>query len=211
MYVGRDEALKIVKITTRQGLSKFVKKHNIRTERECNGKPTFYNKEDLLKAYAESYANKTKYNPTLEKKSIDIQKKKEKIAEERVAKKKEAMLKSGKVLDEIGQSELIRVEKELKNFGIYRESDRSLLLSYAIAYSNYIYYTTLSRSLDHTSIDMGGNQKVSHYLAVADKFFSQMDKMASKLGIGAKSRVGLEIKKEKKVSVFDIINTKEEL
>ena len=44
---------------------------------------------------------------------------------------------------------------------------------------------------------------------VLDKCLSQMTKIANMLGIGIRSRIGLELKEKKKESIFDILNSKE--
>ena len=65
-----------------------------------------------------------------------------------------------------------------------------------------MFYVDLSASLDHTTVDENGNQKVNAYLTVSDKFFAQMDKMAKTLGIGVRNRVGLGVKEPTEESLM---------
>ena len=69
-----------------------------------------------------------------------------------------------------------------------------------------MFYVDLSASLDHTTVDENGNQKVNPYMTVSNTFFAQMDKMAKTLGIGVRNRVGLEIKVPKGGSMFELLN-----
>ena len=91
-----------------------------------------------------------------------------------------------------------------------QEQDRALVLVYAINYQNYIFATLASSREDNTTTDQFGTLKLHPYFQVAKECASQMTKIANLLGLGVRSRIGLEIKKEKKVSVFDILNQKEE-
>lgn len=113
-------------------------------------------------------------------------------------------------LDGIGQAEFLRVEKLLKLNGTYQELDQSLLLFYAISYQKYINAVVKSGQLDDLTMNETGDEKVHPYFTVAEKSFNHMTKIATALGLGVRNRIGLEIKKEKKKSMMDILNEKEE-
>lgn len=113
-------------------------------------------------------------------------------------------------LDGIGQAEFLRVERLLKKNGTYEDLDQSLLLFYAISYQKYINAVVKSGQLDDLTMNEAGDQKVHPYFTVAEKSFNHMTKIATALGLGVRNRIGLELKKEKKKSMMDILNEKEE-
>lgn len=213
-YITGKQAQLILNVTTRQGLDKIVKKHNIEVKSQGAGKPNLYLESDVKSIADQTNKQRLKTNPKLMKK-INAKKK---IVEKNVTKNEEAKKNSiaeqkkedFSPLNKIGEDEFLRVEKLLIENGTYSELDRSLLLSYSIAYQKYINAVTMSAQQDDTTMDDFGNLKVHPYFTVADKCFSHMQKMAVMLGIGVKSRVGLDIKKPKKDSVFDVLNQEED-
>lgn len=112
-------------------------------------------------------------------------------------------------LNEIGQNEFNRIIDILTENGTYKEQDRALVLAYSISYQKYIYAVAASAREDDTTSDQFSNLKIHPYFLVADKCLSQMTKIANMLGIGIRSRIGIEIKQPKKESIFDILNSKE--
>lgn len=112
-------------------------------------------------------------------------------------------------LNEIGQNEFNRIIDILTENGTYKEQDRALVLAYSISYQKYIYAVAASAREDDTTSDQFSNLKIHPYFLVADKCLSQMTKIASILGIGIRSRLGIEIQQPKKESIFDILNSKE--
>lgn len=113
-------------------------------------------------------------------------------------------------LDAIGQAEFLRVERLTKANGTYEELDQSLLLFYAISYQKYINAVVKSGQLDDLTMNAMGDEKVHPYFTVAEKCFNHMTKIATALGLGVRNRIGLEIKKEKKKSMMDMLNSDEE-
>lgn len=113
------------------------------------------------------------------------------------------------LLNEIGQNEFDRVVQLLKENGTYKEQDRALVLTYAVSFQNWVFATVASAKQDNTTTNSFGELKLHPYMVVSDKCLTQMTKIASILGIGIRSRIGLEIKQEKKKSIFDILNSKE--
>lgn len=222
-YITGKQAQLILNITTRQGLNKIVRVNNITIKSQGPGKANLYLESDIKKVAKKTNAQRSKTNPKLKKKTETkkklISKKKEVIKKDQEQKPKILKNESKNTnlddeeftpLNKIGQSEFLRVEKLLIKNGTYEEVDRSLLLFYAISYQKYINAVTMSAKNDDTTMDDFGNLKIHPYFTVADKTFSHMQKLAVMLGIGVKSRVGLDIKKEKKKSVFDILNKNEE-
>jgi len=222
-YITGRQAQQILNITTRQGLHKIVKEHKISVKSQGAGKPNLYLKIDIETVAKKTNKQREKTNPHLkpkvEAKKKDIAKKKQVIKKDQ--EQKPDILKNESKntnlddeeftpLNKIGQSEFLRVEKLLIENGTYKEVDRSLLLFYSISYQKYINAVTMSASQDDVTMNDFGDLKVHPYFQVADKCFSHMQKLATMLGIGVKSRVGLEIKKEKKKSVFDMLNKDEE-
>jgi P27 family predicted phage terminase small subunit len=206
-YITGKQAQLILNITTRQGLHKIVKDKNISVKSQGAGKPNLYLESDIKTVAKKTNTQRLKTNPKLRKK---IDKKKKTIEtnittiEESKKNAKEEMKKEHfSPLNEIGQDEFLRVEKLLTENGTYNELDRSLLLSYSIAYQKYINAVTMSAQQDDTTMDDFGNLKVHPYFTVADKSFTHMQKMAVMLGIGVRSRVGLDIAKGKKKSIFE--------
>lgn len=213
-YITGKQAQLILNITTRQGLHKIVKEKNITIKSQGPGKANLYLESDVKSAADQTNKQRAKTNPNVKKK-VDKQKKvidkNIEIANTTKDKVKDKIKEPNfNPLNGIGEDEFLRVEKLLKENGTYSELDRSLLLSYAIAYQKYINAVTMSAENDDTTMDDFGNLKVHPYFTVADKCFSHMQKMAVMLGIGVKSRVGLDIKKDKKKSVFDMLNKDEE-
>lgn len=239
MYILPHEAMELLQITTRQGLHKIVVNHNITVKSQGAGKPNLYLKSDVEKYRSEIISTgKDKYNKHITEKAIKIKKEKVKI-KEKVKKLKIETKKELKIIDEepiedifkdekittkelsksddienplnkVGMAEYERVTELLKEQGTYKEIDRALVLAYAISYQKYIFSTIASGKEDDTFIDAFGNIKKHPYSDVAKDNFKQMVETCKILGIGAKSRIGIEIKEPKKESIFDILNEKEE-
>lgn len=214
MYLNPHEAMELLQITTRQGLHKVATNHNITIKSQGAGKPNLYLKEDLERYRADILkTGKDKYNKEVTQKAIKI--KKEKVerkvkAEQLKTETKKELSIVDNPLNEIGQDEFNRIVDILTDNGTYQEQDRALALVYAINYQNYIFATLASSREDNTTTDQFGTLKLHPYFQVAKECASQMTKIANLLGLGVRSRIGLEIKKEKQVSVFDMINSKEE-
>ena len=243
MYINPHEAMQLLQITTRQGLHKVVKNHNITVKSQGIGKPNLYLKSDLERYMKDNAKNiKTKKNPQViekaEKIKKDRTKKREKHLKVKQQVKKEIdteIEKDFKVteikeqkekeikkdlelpndeeiespLNKVGMAEFQRVTDLLIEQGTYKEVDRALVLAYAISYQKYIFSTVASAKQDDTTMNEFGDLKVHPYFQVAKESFNQMEKVAKLLGIGARSRVGLEIKEKKKESIFDVLNSKE--
>jgi P27 family predicted phage terminase small subunit len=227
MFITGKQAQDLLRITTRMQLYNIVKKYNIETKSQGAGKPNLYSKEDIERYLAiPKKNNKTNSDKkkTVEKKQKTITKKKDhrKVKEET---KKELDIIDDEPADtiekpnyhdlenplnSIGQDEFDRIIELLKENGTYKDSDRALVLAYAISYQKYIFAVAASAKQDDTFMDEFGNIKIHPYFTVADRCFTHMDKMAKALGIGVKNRTGIEIKQPKKESIFDIMNTKEE-
>jgi len=241
MYLNPHESMQLLQITTRQGLHKIVKNHNITVKSQGAGKPNLYLKTDLERYKKDNAKNiEKKKNPQViekaEKIVKDIKEKKVKNKKLKVEVKKDLKIISEDIedynlfddediikpplldtkdftmsdlLNEIGQDEFNRVVELLKENGTYKEQDRALVLTYAVSYQNWVFATVASAKQDNTTTDSFGNLKLHPYFMVLDKCLSQMTKIANMLGIGIRSRIGLEIKQEKKESIFDILNSKE--
>lgn len=255
MYVNPHEAMQLLQITTRQGLHKVVKNHNITVKSQGAGKPNLYLKSDLENYKINNAKNiQAKKNPKVtekaEKIKKDIQDRKVKNKKLKVEVKKDLGIKPKKetikkeiietckevieedfnlfddediikppldtkdftmsdLLNEIGQDEFNRVVELLKENGTYKEQDRALVLTYAVSYQNWVYATIASAKQDNTTMDNFGNLKLHPYMVVSDKCLSQMAKIGAILGLGARSRLGLDIATKKKQTISDIINSKE--
>lgn len=212
-YITGKQAQLILKITTRQGLHKIVKEKNISIKSQGAGKPNLYLESDIKKVAKKTNTQRLKTNPKLkkkiEKKNRIVKKNIDSIEDSKKNAKEDLNQEDFNPLNKIGQDEFLRVEKLLKANGTYEDVDRSLLLFYAISYQKYINAVTMSAQQDDTTMDDMGNLKIHPYFTVADKTFSHMQKLAVMLGIGVKSRVGLDIKKGKKKSIFDTLNQEE--
>ena len=207
-YISGKAAQLILSITTRQGLHKVVKANNISYKSQGAGKPNLYLKSDVVKAAKVSNEPRHKYNPEIKKKVNQ----KKKIVNKNITVFETTKQKAKVDLDQedfnplnkIGESEFLRVEQLLIKNGTYANVDRSLLLIYAISYQKYINAVTQSAANDDVTMNDMGDLKIHPYFQVADKCFSHMQKLSTMLGIGVRSRVGLEIAKEKKKSFFDM-------
>lgn len=234
MYILPNQAMELLQITTRQGLHKVVVNHNITVKSQGAGKPNLYLKSDLERYKKDNAKNiEKKKNPQVIEKAEKV--KKEKI--ERKVKAKKLKVETKKelnlisedenlfddediikpklldfnmkdLLNEIGQNEFDRVVELLKENGTYKEQDRALVLTYAVSFQNWVFATVASGQQDNTTTDSFGNLKLHPYFTVAEKCATQMTKNANMLGIGIRSRIGLEIKKEKKKGISSIINAK---
>ena len=228
-YITGKESQNILNITTRQGLNKIVKNNNITVKSQGAGKPNLYLKSDIEKYKKDNKKNIVKYKP---KSSV----KKDIVKKQRIIKKKETIEKIKEEtkkdlqldnvprgtnkqelnnedlqnpLNEIGQNEFNRMVELLKDMGTYKDADRSLVLAYSISYQKYIYSTVASAKEDDTTMDDFGNLKIHPYMIVADKALSQMVKIGQILGVGIRSRIGIETKEKKKETIFDIIRSKD--
>ncbi len=234
MYLLPNEAMELLQITTRQGLHKVVVNHNITVKSQGAGKPNLYLKSDLERYKKDNAKNiEKKKNPQVIQKAEKV--KKEKVERKVKAKKLKAEVKKElnlisedenlfddediikppknedlqNPLNEIGQNEFNRIIDILTENGTYKEQDRALVLAYSISYQKYIYAVAASAREDDTTSDQFSNLKIHPYFLVADKCLTQMTKIANILGLGVRSRLGLDIKQEKKESIFDILNSKE--
>lgn len=244
MYLSSNQSMQLLKITTRQGLFKIVKNHNITVKSQGIGKANLYLKSDLERYMKDNAKNiKIRKNPQVIEKAEKIVKKqnikKEKHLKVKAQVKKEVdteIEKDFKVteireqkekeikkdlelpndeeiespLNKVGMAEFQRVTDLLIEQGTYKEVDRALVLAYAISYQKYIFSTVASAKMDDTTMNDFGDLKIHPYFQVADKCLTQMNKLATMIGIGARSRVGLEIQQKKKESIFDILNAKED-
>lgn len=238
MYLSSQQSMQLLKITTRQGLFKIVKNHNITVKSQGVGKPNLYLKSDLERYIKDNAKNiKIRKNPQViekaEKIVKDIQDRKVKNKKLKVEVKKDLKIISEDdnlfdeddiikppldtknftmkdLLNEIGQDEFDRVVELLKENGTYKEQDRALILTYAVSFQNWVYATIASGKQDNTTTDQFGVLKLHPYFQVAEKCANQMAKNAGMLGIGVRSRIGIEVKKEKKKTFADIIDGKED-
>ena len=220
MYLLPNQAMELLQITTRQGLHKVVVNHNITVKSQGAGKPNLYLKSDLERYKKDNAKNiEKKKNPQVIQKAEKV--KKEKVERKVKAKKLKVEVKKElnlisedenlfddediikpKLLDfsmkdllnEIGQNEFDRVVELLKENGTYKEQDRALVLTYAVSFQNWVFATVASGQQDNTTTDSFGNLKLHPYFTVAEKCANQMNKNANMLGIGVRSRIGLEIK-----------------
>lgn len=230
MYISPNEAMRLLEITTRQGLHKIVTLNNVEFKSQGAGKPNLYLKSDLEKYKKDNAYNiKTNKPKTLLKKVKKIEEtiKKNKVSNKKLKEevRKDLSLESNdeeqpfskptyndlrNPLNDIGQDEYNRVIEILKENGTYKEQDRGLVLAYAISYQKYIYAIAASAKEDDTTMDQFSNLKIHPYFTVSKDCLSQMIKIAAILGIGVRSRVNLDIKEKKKETIFDILNSKEE-
>ena len=220
MYLLPNQAMELLQITTRQGLHKVVVNHNITVKSQGAGKPNLYLKSDLERYKKDNAKNiKAMKNPQViekaEKIVKDIKEKKVKNKKLKAEVKKELNLISEdenlfddediikpKLLDfsmkdllnEIGQNEFDTVVELLKENGTYKEQDRALVLTYAVSFQNWVFATVASAREDNTTTNSFGELKLHPYFTVAEKCANQMTKNANMLGIGVRSRIGLEIK-----------------
>lgn len=235
-YITGLQAQKIIGITTRQGLNKFVKRHSVEVKSQGAGKPNLYNKTQIKKAIEPKKPPVKKTTNTKPKKppkkvikkkptekheyekkpksknnekdeyDLQIEEKKKQTLEAQKKAKERLEKEDFNPLDKIGQDEYIRVQDLLIENGTYTEQDRGILLAYAIAYQKYINATVQSADYNDTTMDDFSNLKVHPYFQVADRCFTQMEKAARNLGIGANNRKGLDVKGKKKRGIMDIIN-----
>lgn len=210
MYISKQDAMEILQITNDRTLRRYVSKYNIETQSNGNGRASLYKETDIHRVFSLTKESKDKYNPSTQKKAKEKKEQKQKEIEKKVKAKEKAESDKVNILNEVGQDEFMRVQDLLRENGTYKDVDRALLIAYAIAYQNYTFYVNMSSQLDHVSLDSNGAMKVSPYFQVADKFFKQMESMAKLLGVGERSRVGLEIKKQEEKSMFDILNAKDD-
>lgn len=235
MYILPNEAMELLQITTRQGLHKVVVNHNITVKSQGAGKPNLYLKSDLERYKKDNAKNiEKKKNPQVIQKAEKV--KKEKVERKVKAKKLKVEVKKElklisedenlfddediikpKLLDfemkdllnEIGQNEFDRIVELLKENGTYKEQDRALVLTYAVSFQNWVFATVSSAKQDNTTSDQFGNLKLHPYFTVAEKCANQMTKNANMLGIGVRSRIGLEIKDDIEDDEIDIFAKEE--
>lgn len=224
-YITGKQAQLIIGITTRQGLHKIAKEHSIETKSQGAGKPNLYLESDVNIAAKKVKSRIKKYKPKLEKKILNKKQKiietvenleeqhkeaDKKLQEIRDKQKEDIDVKGRNPLNEIGQSEFLRVEQILITNGTYQPLDRAVLLAYCISYQKYIDAVVRSEESDNTTMNDIGDLKIHPYFVIADKCLTQMTKLSNVLGIGSRNRLGLDVKKEKKVSVFDMMKQEEE-
>jgi len=206
-HVSGKQAQLMLEITTRQGLHKFVREHNLEIKGQGIGKPNLYLKEQI-EELAKLVVNKRKKPKAIKKK---IEKKKEIILanKQEVEEVKTKDMLNENPLNEVDQEVFNELRQQLIENGTYQEKDISLLQAYCVSYQKYI--NAINQSAENLDITMDdiGNIKIHPYFQIADKSLSQMIKIGNILGIGARSRTGLNIKQPKKDSVFDALKVEE--
>ena len=214
-YITAREAIKILGVTHKKTLSRYTKQYNIRFIDNGKGYPKTYNLEDIERiANSERRKLKMSYKLVPEKEERKEIVPTQEIHYQPEIKKEEEEKKVGFLdddpLNETGRKHFEYLRNELIKDGTYQDKDVGLLQSYCISYQKYIHSVNQSNADLDTTIDSFGNVKISPHFLIADKCLIQMSKIAGILGIGAKSRVGLPIKEEKKESVFDILTKDDE-
>ena len=199
----KDNAKNIEKKKNPQVIEKAEKVKKEKVERKVKAKKLKVETKKELKIYKnhDNTGNFTEKKTVLEDDNL--------FDDEDIIKPKLLDFDMKDLLNEIGQNEFDRVVELLKENGTYKEQDRALVLTYAVSFQNWVFATVASGQQDNTTTDSFGNLKLHPYFMVLDKCLSQMTKIANMLGIGIRSRIGLEIKQEKKESIFDILNSKE--
>lgn len=241
MYLRPKEAMEFLQITTRQGLHKIVKNHNITVKSQGVGKPNLYLKADLERYKKDNAKNiKAKKNPQVIEKAKENKKKKENRLKE--IKKTSIIVK--KELDKIDKEDETNIYKEdfdnihsdldisyeemtkpfnrlgkekfeetiglLKEMGLYKDVDLTLVEVYSICFQEVKALEVAYRKSGMLIYDSFGNPRINPIKEDLRKTRKELNDFAKQLGIGAKSRQGLEIKQEKKESMIDILNSKEE-
>ena len=225
-----SEVLEILQVTNRRSFIRYKKQFPITEHEQGIGKPKLYIKSEI-----QELAKKINPKKNIKQKAEKVKKEKveRKVKNQKLKTetKKELNLVSEddsidnlfddkdiikppkedlqNPLNEIGQNEFNRIIDILTENGTYKEQDRALVLAYSISYQNWVFATVASAKQDNTTSDHFSNLKIHPYFLVADKCLSQMTKIASILGIGIRSRIGLDIQQPKKESIFDILNSKE--
>lgn len=215
MYITGKEAQLLLDITTRQGLIKIVKEHNITTKPQGAGKPNLYLRDDIIKA-KESRRKTAKHKP---KKTIKKVQKQKEIIED---KKQESENNRKKIteyqdskdlnpLSEIGKMIYDSVIEELRENGTFEKVDLSLVQAFASCYQNWLISTKISSEKSNSTTDNYGNEKISPHFLIAEKSLNQVLKIGAMLGIGVRSRIGIDTKKQKdKKTLYDLIESNEE-
>lgn len=208
-YITGKQAQQILSITTRQGLAKIVKANNIETKSQGAGKPNLYNKSDIENYIKNNKKNIEKYKPKATIKKVE--KKTKQIIEKKEVqtKKKKTGLLNDNPLNEVGQEVFNTLLEELVENGTFQDKDISLLQAYCVSYQKYINAINQSAEQMDTFMDDFGNVKIHPYFSIADKCLSQMDKLSKALGMGARNRIGLEIKEKKTAGIMDILAKEE--
>jgi P27 family predicted phage terminase small subunit len=213
-YITAKEAALILEVTNVRSIQRYREKYNITTKDAGAGKPKLYLKADIERCKKEKAKNDKHTPKKVKEKSLEITEKKKEVIEERIKKNEETKTETKhdlqqeqfSPLNDLGQTEFLRVEKLLIKNGTLHDVDTSLVLAYALSYQNYIESIYQSNRNDNTTTDDFGNLKVHPYFTIADKCLTQMTKLSNMLGISTKARIGLEIKKEKTGSMSDILN-----
>ncbi len=210
-YITGKQAQLILNITTRQGLHKIVKAENIFIKSQGAGKANLYLESDIKEVAKKTNAQRLKTNPRLKKKiETKIKVIKEKIKVNKVKKNETEKFQkedeSKTVLSEIGKNEYSKIKKLLEDNGTLDEVDDSLLQAYAISYQEFFTYSYEITKRNGVDENEAGELKPTIYIGMKKTAFDQMKIMAGMLGIGVRNRIGVDVKKEKKVSVFDMLN-----
>ena len=184
----KDNAKNIEKKKNPQVIEKAEKVKKEKVERKVKAKKLKVEVKKELKIYKnpDNTGNFTEKKTVLEDENL--------FDDEDIIKPKLLDFNMKDLLNEIGQNEFDRVVELLKENGTYKEQDRALVLTYAVSFQNWVFATVASARNDNTTSDQFGNLKLHPYFTVAEKCANQMTKNANMLGIGVRSRIGLEIK-----------------
>lgn len=229
-----SEVLEILQVTSRRSFIRYKKQFPVTEHEQGIGKPKLYIKSEIqeLAKKINPKKNIKQKAEKLKKEKVERKVKNQKLKAE--IKKELNLVGEHKpvdnlfddediikplfnpnefemkdLLNEIGQDEFDRVVELLKENGTYKEQDRALVLTYAVSFQNWVFATVASAKQDNTTSDQFGNLRLHPYFQVAKEAFNQMEKSSKLLGIGVRSRLGIELKQPKKESIFDILNSKE--
>jgi P27 family predicted phage terminase small subunit len=101
-------------------------------------------------------------------------------------------------LNEIGMAIFKQAVEELKDLGIYRSSDDIAISSYSMQYQLYEHYQELSY-IDGGIVYSKTGTKPSPYAMLADRHFSNYQKIQMNLGLNPSARQKLTIKEKKDI------------
>lgn len=204
----------LLRVKSRQALYENVKRGNIRVLARRKPQPHLYSKADIEAYVADNKKGTVTWPSATKEDAIEqIKAKLVQVDTQTVTpgELNEALLnKKDNLLNRLGQDEYERVLQLLDENGTYKDQDRALVLLYALSYQNWLAAAIASAEENNIiTTQSSGAIKTHPLFYLAERCAKQMLFVGTMLGIGARSRIGLNIPQPKKESIFDFLKNKD--
>ncbi len=178
-------------------LSRYV--NDGKLERVKRGTRTFYDEHEVSALVKEIEDKKTKYRPDLP------QKEKQKIELPPEIEETIQNINANDNLDTVGYKYLADATKYLQEFGLYKECDKEVLVSYALCSQMFQRYLYLADKCESIFISDGGVPTIHPYHRVMMDYQKMMLNYSDRLGFNPLARTKFDIKEKHEQSEMEAL------